>query len=114
MTDCLFCSIVAGEIPSTEVASSERAYAFRDLRPVAPVHVLVVPREHIENATTVEAAHGEVLADMLVLAREIARREGILESGYRLVFNVGEDTGNSVAHLHLHVIGGRPMVWPPG
>ena len=114
MTDCLFCGIVAGDIPSTEVSSSENAYAFRDLHPIAPVHVLVIPREHIENATTVGAGHGDVLLEMLELAREIAREEGILEGGYRLVLNVGEDTGNSVPHLHLHVIGGRPMSWPPG
>ena len=112
--NCLFCSIVAGGIPSTEVASTVHAYAFRDLNPVAPTHVLIVPRQHVESADTVEAHHGEVLADMVVLAQQIARAEGIAGGGYRLVWNVGEDSGNSVPHLHLHLIGGRRMAWPPG
>jgi histidine triad (HIT) family protein len=114
VSDCLFCRIVAGDIPSTEVHSTERTYAFRDLNPGAPTHVLVVPREHIENAATVESEHADVLAEMLLAARHIARAEGVIDRGYRLVFNVGEDTGNSVPHLHLHVMGGRPMGWPPG
>lgn len=111
---CLFCRIVAGGIPSTEVASTDQVYAFRDLNPVAPTHVLLVPREHVESAATVTAGHGELLAAMLVLAQEIARAEAIFEPGYRLVWNVGEDAGNSVPHLHLHLIGGRRMAWPPG
>jgi len=114
VSDCLFCRILAGEVPSTEVHSTERTYAFRDINPGAPTHVLVIPRQHIENAATVEPDHGEVLAEMLVAARDIARAEGIHDRGYRLVFNVGEDTGNSVPHLHLHVIGGRKLGWPPG
>jgi histidine triad (HIT) family protein len=113
-SDCLFCDILAGDIPSTKVASSPKAYAFRDLNPVAPTHVLVVPRVHIENATTIGAEEADVVAEMFELARDVAKQEGILEGGYRLVFNVGEDTGNSVPHLHLHVIGGRKMAWPPG
>jgi histidine triad (HIT) family protein len=114
MNDCLFCRIVAGEIPSTEVGSNDRAYAFRDLTPVAPTHVLVVPREHVDDAAALSAEHGEVLAGMFDLAQAVARGEGIAEGGYRLVFNVGDDAGNSVPHLHLHVIGGRAMAWPPG
>ncbi|HET9092663.1 MAG TPA: histidine triad nucleotide-binding protein [Acidimicrobiales bacterium] len=111
--DCLFCRIVAGELPSTEAASSERTYAFHDINPGAPTHVLVVPREHVTDAAAVGPEHAGVLAEMLVMARKIADSEG-LEGGYRLVFNVGEDSGNSVPHLHLHVLGGRPMGWPPG
>jgi histidine triad (HIT) family protein len=111
---CIFCRIVAGEVPATEVASSEHAFAFRDMSPVAPVHVLVVPRDHIRDATEVKPEQGEVLADMLQLAREIADSEGVIDGGYRLVFNVGDDAGNSVPHLHLHLIGGRAMAWPPG
>ena len=114
MSDCLFCKIVAGDVPSTEVSATERTYAFRDINPAAPTHVLVVPREHIENAATVGHEHGDVLAEMLVAARTIAESEGVAESGYRLVFNVGDDASNSVPHLHLHVIGGRRMGWPPG
>lgn len=114
MTDCLFCRIVAGDIPSEEVASSPTTYAFRDIQPTAPTHVLVVPRDHIEHAGVVGAEHAEVLADMLLTAQQVAAAEGIAERGYRLVFNVGEDASNSVPHLHLHVIGGRSLTWPPG
>jgi histidine triad (HIT) family protein len=85
------------------------AVAFRDLNPQAPVHVLVIPRRHIENAATVDVTDADVVADMVVTARRVAEGQGIAESGYRLVFNVGEDAANSVPHLHLHVLGGRPM-----
>jgi histidine triad (HIT) family protein len=114
MADCLFCKIVAGEIPSTEVASSALTYAFRDITPTAPVHVLVVPRIHITDASQVTAEHGAIVAEMLTTAGEVARREGVADTGYRLVFNVGRDATNSVPHLHLHVIGGRQLGWPPG
>jgi histidine triad (HIT) family protein len=114
MSDCIFCRIVAGELPSDEVASTERTYAFRDIKPALPVHVLVVPREHIVSADTVTAEHGDVLAEMMDTAQKVARQEELSERGYRLVFNVGEDAQNSVAHLHMHLIGGRPMGWPPG
>lgn len=113
-SDCIFCRIVAGEVPSTEVASSELSYAFRDINPAMPVHVLVVPRRHIASADTVERGDGGVLADMLLTAQRVARQEGIADGGYRLVFNVGDDALNSVAHLHLHVVGGQKMGWPPG
>lgn len=114
MADCLFCNIVAGEVPSDEVLATELTYAFRDLNPAAPVHVLVVPRMHITNAGHVGPEHGDVVAEMLVAARRIADAEGIGDRGYRLVFNVGDDALNSVPHLHLHVLGGRRMGWPPG
>lgn len=114
VTDCLFCRIVDGELPSDEVASSDHAVAFRDIQPAMPNHVLVVPRTHIESAATLEPAHAEILSDMLAVARRVAEVEGLAERGYRLVFNVGEDAQNSVPHLHLHVLGGRPMRWPPG
>ena len=114
MTDCLFCRILAGELPSNEVLATAQTYAFRDINPGAPTHVLVIPREHIEHAGTVRAEHAEILTEMVITARQIAEAEGIAEGGYRLVFNVGRDTGDSVPHLHLHVMGGRPMAWPPG
>ena len=114
MSDCLFCRIVAGEVPSTEVLSSEHSYAFRDLNPAAPVHVLVVPKVHITDASGLEAAHASDLADLFVTANAVARAEGLADRGYRLVFNVGSDSGNSVPHLHLHVLGGRLLGWPPG
>ncbi len=113
MADCVFCGIVAGDIPSEQVASSEGAVAFRDLSPTAPSHVLVVPRRHVENAASLGPADGGLLADLFGLANQVAQREGLVD-GYRLVFNVGEDAGNTVPHLHLHVIGGRKLAWPPG
>lgn len=114
MTDCLFCKILAGDIPSEEVASTETTYAFRDINPGAPTHVLVIPRQHIDNAHELRAEHAAVLADVFATAQAVARSEGVADSGYRLVFNVGEDASNSVPHLHLHVIGGRKLGWPPG
>jgi histidine triad (HIT) family protein len=112
--DCLFCKILAGDIPSEKVAESERTYAFRDIQPTAPTHVLVIPREHIEHAGAIEAGHADIVAELFATAQQVARDEGIADSGYRLVFNVGDDALNSVPHLHLHVIGGRQMGWPPG
>ncbi len=110
----MFCRIVAGELPSEEITSSERTFAFRDINPAMPSHVLVVPREHIESAATLDRAHAETLSEMFATARKVAEAEGLAERGYRLVLNVGEDAQNSVPHLHLHVLGGRPMGWPPG
>ncbi len=114
MTDCLFCRIVAGEVDSEEVLSTEDTFAFRDINPTASTHVLVVPRQHLEDAAAVRSEHAGVLADMFLTAQEVARREGIDRTGYRLVLNVGEDALNSVGHLHMHVIGGRRLGWPPG
>lgn len=112
--ECIFCRIVAGDLPADIVARSDHAVAFRDLAPQAPVHILVIPRRHIENAATVEPSDAEVMADLLVTARQVAIDEGIVERGYRLVFNIGRDSFNSVPHLHLHVLGGRALTWPPG
>ena len=114
MADCLFCKILAGDIPSEKVHETERTYAFRDIQPTAPTHVLVIPREHIEHAGEIRPEHADVLAEMFTAAQAIAASEGVAERGYRLVFNVGDDANNSVPHLHLHVIGGRRMGWPPG
>ena len=112
--DCLFCKVLAGDVPSEKVAESDLAYAFRDIRPAMPSHVLVIPRRHVDNAHELTAEHGNDLAAMYLLAQEVARLEGLAERGYRLVFNVGQDSGNTVPHLHLHVLGGRAMGWPPG
>ena len=116
VTDCIFCGIVAGDVPSDVVHQTERTLAFRDIEPVAPVHVLVVPRRHIDNAAAVGSDDAQDVAAMLEAAREVAEAEGIgtADRGYRLVFNVGRDARNAVSHLHLHVIGGRSMAWPPG
>lgn len=109
---CVFCRIVAGTIPATIVAQSESAIAFRDLHPQAPVHVLVIPRRHV--ASLAEAADPSELGGVLALAAEVARNEGLAESGYRVVTNVGAEGGQTVPHLHFHVLGGRQMHWPPG
>ena len=113
---CLFCGIVSGGIPAELVYEDEAVVAFRDISPQAPTHVLVVPREHIENAGALEAEHAELLAAVLLGARAVADLEGIgaEDRGYRLIFNVGPDAQNSVPHLHLHMLGGRSMTWPPG
>jgi histidine triad (HIT) family protein len=113
VSDCLFCRIVRGEIPATVVADTERSIAFRDLHPQAPTHVLVIPKRHIVHAADIGADDAADVADLFVTAQRVAALEGIAERGYRLVFNVGEDAGNSVPHLHLHVLGGRPLPWPP-
>lgn len=112
--DCLFCGIVAGRVPAQVVAESPGGLAFADINPQAPVHVLVIPKRHVENAAAVGEQDGELLADLFVLARRVAEQLGILTSGYRLVANVGPDALNSVGHLHLHVLGGRRLGWPPG
>jgi histidine triad (HIT) family protein len=111
VTDCLFCQIVAGDVPAEIVHSTATTVAFNDIKPAAPLHVLVVPRQHIDNAAEVTAADGPVLADMLMAARAVADAAGVAgpDRGYRLIFNVGPDAMNSVPHLHLHVLGGQPL-----
>lgn len=112
--DCLFCRIAAGEISSTQVHADDEVIAFRDIAPKAPVHVLVIPRRHIASVADLAADDGPLLARMVGVAADVARQEGIADSGYRIVTNVGADAGQSVAHLHLHLLGGRRMSWPPG
>ena len=114
MSDCLFCKIVAGEIPSKSVAQSERAYAFYDIAPQAPVHVLVISKDHITSADEIASSHVGIVDDLILLAQEVVELEGIRDRGYRLVFNIGADAQMSVPHLHMHVLGGRRMEWPPG
>ncbi|MGH2446811.1 MAG: histidine triad nucleotide-binding protein [Candidatus Limnocylindria bacterium] len=111
--DCLFCRIVADEIPSDRVYQDEDVIAFRDIAPRAPTHVLVIPRNHIEDAHALTDADGDLLAKLFGVVRRVADDEG-LEKGYRVVTNVGPEAGQSVFHLHLHLLGGRPMSWPPG
>ncbi|MDX6197799.1 MAG: histidine triad family protein [Actinomycetota bacterium] len=110
---CLFCGIVAGEIPATVVYETERTLAFRDLNPGAPMHVLVVPRDHHANAGELAEADPAYAGEVLAAAAAVARQEG-LTGGYRLVANTGDDAGQTVDHLHVHVLGGRRMGWPPG
>jgi histidine triad (HIT) family protein len=111
---CPFCRIATGQTPSTQVYSDEQVVAFRDARPVAPTHILVIPRRHISGIDAPEAADGALLTALVRAANAVARESGIAETGYRLVMNVGPNAGQSVFHLHLHVLGGRPLGWPPG
>ncbi len=113
MPDCLFCKIVAGEVPSDTVHKSENVVAFRDINPAAPTHVLVIPVRHIASAADLTAADGPVLAEMFETMADLAESEN-LGAGWRVVTNVGADAGQSVHHLHFHLIGGRTMSWPPG
>lgn len=110
--DCLFCRIVRGEIPAKIVAETDTAVAFRDIDPRAPVHVLVIPREHVVSLS--ETRDPALVGELALLAAQIAAREGIAESGYRTVINTNSDAGQTVPHLHLHLLGGRAMGWPPG
>jgi histidine triad (HIT) family protein len=112
MSDCLFCKIAAGEIPSDKVRESGELFAFRDIVPQAPTHILVVPKRHI--ASLADANDPALLGSMLSAIREIAREEGLEAAGYRVVTNIGEDGGQSVGHLHFHLLGGRALGWPPG
>jgi histidine triad (HIT) family protein len=112
--DCIFCKIVSGQIPAGIVFKDDQVTAFRDVNPQMPVHVLVVPNQHIANTEALEPEHDAIVGAVVRAARKVARLEGLSERGYRSVFNTGPDASNTVAHLHLHVLGGRPMSWPPG
>lgn len=115
MSDCIFCRIVAGEIPATVVARTPDAMAFRDLNPQAPTHILVIPTVHLTSMVDADSDRAEVmLGKTLRLASQVAHQEGLDASGYRLVINSGADGGQSVFHIHVHVLGGRRMSWPPG
>jgi histidine triad (HIT) family protein len=112
--DCIFCKIVAGEIPAQLVYEDEGAVAFRDINPQAPTHVLVIPRTHVASLAEAGEGHESLLGRLLLAAARVAREAGLAESGYRTVINSGAGAGQSVFHLHLHVLGGRPLKWPPG
>ena len=111
--NCLFCRVVAKEVPSTTVREDDDTYAFRDIDPRAPTHVLVVPKRHIPSVDDLGPDDADVIARLVLAAQEVAAREG-LNGGYRLVVNTGGDAGQSVSHLHVHVLGGRSFAWPPG
>lgn len=112
--ECLFCKIVAGDIPATIVHENDDVVAFRDLNPQAPTHVLVIPREHHTDAGALAAENPALAGAVLAGAREVAKIDGIADEGYRLVFNTGKNAQQTVFHVHCHVIGGRSMTWPPG
>ena len=112
MSDCLFCKIAAGEIPASVVSQTDNYVAFRDLNPQAPIHLLAIPVRHVASLTEVKDGH--LLAGLLAFARDVAREAGLANRGYRVVVNTNHDGGQTVNHLHLHVLGGREMKWPPG
>jgi histidine triad (HIT) family protein len=114
MSDCLFCRIAAGEVPAARVHEDEAVIAFRDINPQAPTHILVIPREHIGSAANLTPAQDALWGHLLQVAQRLAASEGIDATGYRIVTNVGRGGGQTVGHLHLHLLGGRPMTWPPG
>lgn len=114
MSDCLFCAIADGQVPATRVLESDRALAFRDISPQAPVHVLVIPKQHHQDVAALATAGDGLLDDVIALAHEVAQAEGVAGSGYRVVFNTGSDAGQTVRHAHAHVLGGRSLAWPPG
>ena len=112
--DCLFCKIIAGDIPSAKVYEDELVYAFRDIEPQAPVHILIIPKEHIASANHLTDENASVVGHIYAVAAKIAKEEGIAEGGYRIVNNCGQDGGQTVGHLHFHMLGGRSLAWPPG
>ncbi len=112
--DCLFCKISKGEIPSGKVYEDEMVFAFRDIEPQAPTHILIIPKEHIESANDINETNSKVVSHIFEVAAKIAKAEGIEKGGYRIVNNCGEDGGQTVKHLHFHMLGGRSLSWPPG
>ena len=112
LMNCIFCKIVAGEIPADRVGESQSAIAFNDINPQAPTHVLVIPRSHFENAAALAQGDQEALRDLFTLAAKIAEERGL--KGYRTIFNTGAEAGQTVFHAHLHLLGGRALQWPPG
>ena len=114
MADCLFCRIVAGDVPSDQVNQTARVLAFRDINPQAPTHVLVIPKDHYPDLAGLASADPGLLAEVASVADLVAATEGLAERGYRVVFNTGPEAGQTVFHTHAHVLGGRPLSWPPG
>jgi histidine triad (HIT) family protein len=112
--DCIFCKIAGGEVPATVVHETANTTAFKDLNPQAPVHVLIIPRTHIETVNDLDPTQAALIGEMVLAARQVAADKGIDQTGYRLVWNCLESAGQSVFHLHLHLLGGRRMQWPPG
>ncbi len=114
MSDCLFCKMVSGEIEPDKVFESDDLLAFKDINPQAPTHILVVPKKHIATTNDLTQEDQNLVGQMVLAAQDIAEKEGIAESGYRLVLNCNQHGGQSVDHIHIHLLGGRQMMWPPG
>ncbi len=112
--DCLFCKILAGDIPADVIFESDNALAFRDINPQAPTHVLIIPREHIATINELDAGDEAVVGNLFLVAKQIAKQEGIANDGYRVTMNCNAAAGQTVFHVHLHLLGGRQMGWPPG
>ena len=112
--NCLFCKIVKGEIPSTKVYEDDEVYAFRDIEPQAPQHIVIVPKEHIASTNEINEENSKVVGAVFAAAAKIAKTEGFAENGYRIVNNCGTDGGQTVGHLHFHLLAGRSLQWPPG
>ncbi len=114
MNECLFCKMVSGVIPCDKVHENEYVLAFRDIDPKAPTHILIIPKKHITTLNEINKSDQDLLGELLLTAKKIAKDEGINASGYRTVFNCNSDGGQTVFHIHMHLLGGRPMAWPPG
>lgn len=114
MSDCLFCKIIAGDIPSNKVYEDDNVYAFKDINPAAPLHVLIIPKKHISMLNDLEPEDDVVMGKLVLAAKKIAEQEGYAKDGYRTVINCGENAGQTVFHIHLHLLAGRPLSWPPG
>lgn len=114
MSDCLFCKIIAGEIPSEKVYEDDDVYAFKDITPVAPLHTLIIPKKHISTINDLKADDATTMGQLFLAAKKIASQEGYDEAGYRTVMNCGEAAGQTVFHVHLHLLAGRDLSWPPG
>jgi len=114
MTDCLFCRIIKKEIPSSIVFENDKVFAFKDINPVAPIHILIIPKEHIESALQIDQSNSDIIANIFEVAAIIAKEQKIADNGYRIVTNIGKDGGQAVPHLHYHLLGGRSLQWPPG
>lgn len=112
--DCLFCKIIHGEIPSAKVYEDEKVYAFLDIEPQAPTHIILVPKEHIASANELTGSNAAVVGHIFAVAARLAKEQGFAENGYRIVNNCGEDGGQTVGHLHFHLLAGRNLGWPPG
>lgn len=114
MADCIFCKIVNGEIPSTKVYEDDKVLAFKDISPEAPVHIVVIPKEHIRSTNELNENNSSIVAHIFTVINKIAEEQGIKDSGYRIINNCGEHGGQTVNHIHFHLLGGRNLLWPPG
>ncbi|MBN4078815.1 histidine triad nucleotide-binding protein [Gammaproteobacteria bacterium AH-315-C21] len=114
MTECLFCKLISGDIPADIVYQDGDVFAFRDISPQAPTHILVIPKHHIATINDVDESHQALLGKLVLTAKNIAKEQGLADDGYRLVMNCNQDGGQAVYHIHLHILGGRSLTWPPG